>query len=128
MADYVQRLTLRAFGVDLDDVIVSCSETDAVTTKVVNTMTKAKTGRGFKQGNSNYGLELDAEQINDPIVPNWHTLKDKRTRFVIVKTPDVGPVVTYEACVVTDVKDSTSDGDSSRKVTVIALRRKESAA
>jgi hypothetical protein len=125
MADYVQRITLRVLGVDLDDVVVSCSEKDGVPTKTVNTMNKAKTARGFKQANSNYSLQLDAEQINDPTVPDWHVLKDKRTRFVIVKTPDVGVPVTYEQCVVTDVDDSTSDGDSSVKVSVLALRRKK---
>lgn len=124
MSDYVQRVTLRALGVDLDDVIVSVSEKDDVPTKVVNTMNKKKTGRGYKQANSNYSLELDAEQINDPTVPDWHVLKDKRTRFVIVKTPDLGSPVSYIDCVVTSVSDNTSDGDSSRKVSVMALQRK----
>lgn len=125
MADYVNRITLRVGGVDLDDVIVSLSEKDSVPTKPVNTMNKRKTARGFKQANSNYSLDADCEQIFDPTVPNWHVLKDKRIRFTIVKTPDVGVPVTYGSCVVTDVQDSTSDGDSSQKVSIMALTRKE---
>lgn len=125
MADYVQRITLRAFGKDLDDVIVSCAETDDVPTKPVSTMNKAKEVKGFKQANNQYGLELDAEQINDPTVPDWHDLKDSRVRFTIVKVPDVGLPITYSGCVVASVKDNTSDGDSGVKVSIMARRRKK---
>lgn len=125
-AQYIERCTLRVLGVDLDDVINSIEESSDRPTKVVNTMNKGRVGRGFKQGNNGYVLSLNAEQIFDPIVPDWHDMKDTGKVFSLVKVPSVGPSITYSGCKITSVKDSTSDGDSTRSISVTALRRRSS--
>lgn len=123
MADYRQRITMTVFGVDLDDTILSLVEKDSTPTKLVKTMNKRKEARGYKQGNSEYSLDVDAEPIVDPTIPDWHALKKNRTRFTIARTDDLGVKVIYGQCVVTDVTDSTSDGDSSLKLSILALTR-----
>jgi hypothetical protein len=124
MAEYVERLVLRVNGVDLDDVINSVSERSTRPTKPVNTMNKERVARGFKQGNNMYSMEIDAERIVDARVPDWHALKDAGTLITVVSQPNIGPMVTYSGGKITDVSDATSDGDSSRKISVVFRRRK----
>lgn len=124
MADYVERVVLRVNGVDLDDVILSVSESSDRPTKPVNTMNKARVARGFKQGNNMYGMEIDAERIVDSRVPDWHALKDAGTKIAIIIQPNIGPMVTYGEGKITKVADATSDGDSSRKISVVFRTRK----
>lgn len=125
MADYVSRVTLRALGKDLDDVVVSVSSKSSTPTKPVNTMNKKRRARGVKTANSNFTLDLDCERINDATVPDWHVLREKRIPIAIIETPDNGEKpVEYNPCYVTDVTDGASDGDSSRKVSILALDRK----
>ena len=124
MPDYVERLTLRILGVDMDDVLVGLTETTDVPTKTVPTMNKKKEDRGFRSGNSKHTLEADAEQISDPAVPDWDTLMDQRTPITIVKTPDIGVPTTYTNARVTRVVKNTTDGDGSVKVSILALSRK----
>jgi hypothetical protein len=124
MAEYVERVVLRVNGVDLDDVINSVSEESTRPTKAVNTMNKARTVRGFKQGNNMYSLELDAERIVDPRVPDWHALKDAGTRIGIIVQPNIGDPVSYGGGVITKVHDATSDGESSRKISCVFKTRK----
>lgn len=124
MADYIERSTVRVNGVDLDDLIMGVQEKSSRPTKPVNTMNKARVVRGFKQGNNQYSLEIDAERIVDPRVPDWHALKDSGTRINIIIEPNVGPAVTYGGVLITDVHDGTSDGDSSRKLSAVARTRK----
>lgn len=127
MADgeYVERVTLRIRGFDLDDVINTCTEKASVPTKPVNTMNKERAVRGFKQGNRAFGLELDAERIVDPRVPDWYDMLESGERFGIVVAPNVGKSISYLSCVVTDVTAAASDGDSSVKVSIMARRRKQ---
>lgn len=124
MADYVERVVLRVNGVDLDDVINSVAEKSSRPTKPVNTMNKARTARGFKQGNNMYSMEIDAERIVDARVPDWHALKDAGSTIAVVVQPNIGPMVTYGGGKITDVSDGTSDGDSTRKISVVFKTRK----
>lgn len=125
MASYVSRVTLRVLGKDLDDVVVSMSAKSSSPTKPVNTMNKKRRARGIKTANSNFSVDLDCERINDATVPDWHVLRSNNTPFTLVETPDNGDKpVEYGPCYITDVADSASDGDSSRKVTVLVLDRK----
>lgn len=125
MGEYVSRVTLRVLGVDLDDVVVSISIKSSTPLKPVNTMNKKRRARGVKRANSNFGLDLDCERINDPTVPDWHVLRENKTPFALIETPDNGEkAVEFYPCYVTDCTDGASDGDSSRKVSVLALDRK----
>jgi hypothetical protein len=124
MADYVERLVLRVNGVDLDDVINSVTETSERTTTPVNTMNKRRTARGFKQKNNMYSLEIDAERIVDPRVPDWHALKDAGANISVVTEPNIGPMVTYSGGKITRVVDGTSDGESSRRISAVFTTRK----
>jgi hypothetical protein len=126
MPEYVDSLILRVDNVDLDDVIVELNDTTDVSSTPVNTMNRRRVARGYKQKNTNFTLELKVEQIDDPRVPDWHVLAASRKRFTIVKTPNVGSVITYMKCIATKVADTTSAGDSSRSVSVLALERKSS--
>ncbi len=125
MADveFVERLILRVRGVDLDDCILSVAEKADTPSKYVNTMNKKRRPKGVKQGNSTFGLEIDAERIADARIPDWHGLLTSRETIKVVSAPNVGPAVTYTGKVVS-VNDSTSDGDSSRKVSVMCWDRK----
>ena len=127
MADpqFVERSTVQVNGVDLDDLINSVSEKSTRPTKAVNTMNKARVAKGFKQGNNQYSLEIDAEPIVDPRVPNWHAIKDSGTIIKISIRPNVGKPRTYNGCKVTDVTETSSDGDSSVKLSIMARTRKQ---
>ncbi len=121
---FVERSVVQVNGVDLDDLINSVAEKSTRPTKAVNTMNKGRVAKGFKQGNNQYSLDIDAERIVDSRVPDWHTLKDNGTIIKITIRPNVGPAVTYGGCKIVDVADSTSDGDSSRKISIMARTRK----
>jgi hypothetical protein len=121
--EYVERLTLRIKGIDLDDIIVSLSEKASRAAKPVNTMNKERVAKGVKRPNRGYSLDLDCEQ-DDPPTVDWYALLDSGEKFKVIKTPSVGKPVTWSDCVVTDVSDSTSDGDSGRKVSVWARTRR----
>jgi len=125
MADpqFVERSVVQVNGVDLDDLINSISETSTRATKPVMTMNKSRVAKGFKQGNNLYTLDLDAERIVDARVPDWHALKDAGTIIKITIRPNVGRPVTYSGCKIVEVSDSTSDGDSTRKLKVMARTR-----
>ncbi len=127
MADpqFVERSVVQVQGVDLDDLIISIAEKSSRPTKPVNTMNKQRVAKGFKQGNNVYSLDIDAERIVDARVPDWHALKDAGTIIKIAIRYNIGKPVTYAGCKVTDVHDNTSDGDSTRKITVVARTRKE---
>ncbi len=125
MADFIERATLQVDGVDLDDIILAVAESSDRPTKPVNTMNKARIARGFKQGNNQYSLDIDAERIVDPRVPDWHKLKDDGTPIKIAIRYNIGKPVTYSEGKVTSVKDTTSDGDSARKVTCVFRKRKQ---
>ncbi len=120
--EFVERLVLRVQGVDLDDVINSVSEKASTPSKYVNTMNKRRRPKGVKQGNSTFSLDIDAERIVDPRVPDWHALMVNRTTCKVITAPNIGPAVTYTGRVV-DVQDTTSDGDSSRKISFMAWDR-----
>lgn len=126
MADplFVERSVVQVNGVDLDDLINSVSESSTRSTKPVMTMNKARVAKGFKQGNNLYTLDIDAERIVDSRVPDWHALKDAGTIIKIVVRPNVGRAVTYSGCKVVEVSDSSSDGDSSQKLKIMARIRK----
>lgn len=126
MADplFVERSVVQVNGVDLDDLINSVSESSTRATKPVMTMNKARVAKGFKQGNNLYTLDIDAERIVDSRVPDWHALKDAGTIIKIVVRPNVGRAVTYSGCKVVEVSDSSSDGDSSQKLKIMARIRK----
>lgn len=124
MAEYVERVVLRVNGVDLDDVINSVSEKSTRPTRAVNTMNRRRTVRGFKQGNNQYSLDIDAERIVDQRVPDWHALKDSGTRISVIVENNLGIAVTYGGVVITDVTDTTSDGESSRRISAMAKTRK----
>lgn len=126
MADplFVERSVVQVNGVDLDDLINSVSESSTRATKPVMTMNKARVAKGFKQGNNLYTLDIDAERIVDTRVPDWHALKDAGTIIKIVVRPNVGRAVTYSGCKVVEVSDSSSDGDSSQKLKIMARVRK----
>jgi hypothetical protein len=87
-------------------------------------MNKERVAKGFKQGNNQYSLEIDAERIVDSRVPDWHALKDDGTVIKIIVRYNVGPSVTYGGCKITDVTDTTSDGDSTRKISIMARTRR----
>jgi hypothetical protein len=123
-AEFIERSVVQVNGVDLDDLIISVSEKSTRPTKPVNTMNKERVAKGFKQGNNQFSLEIDAERIVDSRVPDWHALKQAGTSFKITIRPNVGPSVTYGGCKITDVSDASSDGDSSRKISVMARTRR----
>lgn len=126
MADvaFIERSVVQVDGVDLDDLILSVSEKSSRPTKPVNTMNKARVAKGFKQGNNQYNLDFDAERIVDARVPDWHAIKDAGTIIKIIVRYNVGPSVTYGGVKITDVTDTTSDGDSTRKISAVARTRR----
>jgi hypothetical protein len=126
MADvtFIERSVVQVNGVDLDDLIISVSEKSTRPTKAVNTMNKERVAKGFKQGNNQYSLDIDAERIVDSRVPDWHQLKDDGTVIKIIVRYNIGPSVTYGGCKITDVTDTTSDGDSTRKISIMARTRR----
>lgn len=121
---FIERSVVQVNGVDLDDLINSVAEKSGRPTKAVNTMNKARVAKGFKQGNNQYSLDINAERIVDARVPDWHTLKNNGTVIKIVIRYNIGPSVTYDGCKITDVDDSTSDGDSTRNIKVVARTRR----
>lgn len=121
---FIERSVVQVNGVDLDDLIISVSEKSTRPTKPVNTMNKARVAKGFKQGNNQFALDIDAERIVDSRVPDWHALKQNGTPIKITIRYNVGPSVTYDGCKITDVSDSTSDGDSTRKISIVARTRR----
>jgi hypothetical protein len=121
---FIERSVVQVNGVDLDDLILEISEKSTRPTKAVNTMNKGRVAKGFKQGNNQYSLEISAERIVDTRIPDWHALKDAGTVIKIQVRYNVGASVTYDGCKITDVSDSTSDGDSTRKISVMARTRK----
>lgn len=121
---YIERAVLQVNGVDLDDVINDISEKSTRPTKPVNTMNKSRVARGFKQGNNQFSLTVNAERIVDARVPDWHTLKNNGTVIKITVRYNVGPSVSYGGCKITDVADDTSDGDSKRTISIVARTRK----
>ena len=125
MADplFVERSVVQVNGVDLDDLINSVSETRTRATKPGMTMSKARVAKGLKQGNNLYTLDIDAEQIVDSRVPDWHALKDAGTIIKITVRPNVGRAVSYGGCKVVEVTNSSSDGDSSQKLKIMARTR-----
>jgi len=124
MPDYRSRLFMRVLGKDLDDTLVSVAERKSTPTKPVKTMNKKNRARGVKRAASEYTLDVDAEPIDDPSIPDWDKLRELGTPFTIGCTPDVGAPYEYDPCYVSEVQDNTSDGDSSKKLTIIALGRK----
>lgn len=126
MADvtFIERSVVQVNGVDLDDLILSVSEKSTRPTKAVNTMNKERVAKGFKQGNNQFSLDIDAERIVDARVPDWHTLKQNGTIIKITIRYNIGPSVTYGGCKIVDVTDNTSDGDSSRKISIMARTRR----
>lgn len=126
MADvtFIERSVVQVNGVDLDDLIISVAEKSTRPTKAVNTMNKERVAKGFKQGNNQYSLDIDAERIVDARVPDWHALKNAGTIIKITIRYNVGPSVTYGGCKITDVSDTTSDGDSTRKIAIMARTRR----
>lgn len=125
MADplFVERSVVQVNGVDLDDLINAVSESSTRATKPVMTMNKGRVAKGFKQGNNLYTLDIDAERIVDSRVPDWHKLKDDGTIIKITIRPNVGKPVSYGGCKVVEVSDSTSDGDSTQKLKIMARTR-----
>jgi hypothetical protein len=121
---FIERSVVQVNGVDLDDLILSVGENSARPTKAVNTMNKAREAKGFKQANNQYSLDVKAERIVDARVPDWHALKQAGTIIKIVVRYNVGPSVTYGGCKITDVNDSTSDGDSTRDIKIVARTRR----
>lgn len=127
MADevlFVERAVVQVRGVDLDDLIISVSETSTKALKEVNTMNKGDIVKGFKKGNTKYGLSIDAERIVDDRVPDWFELLRTGERFKIAIRYNVGKAVTYGGCMVESIGDATSEGDSSRKISIKARTRK----
>lgn len=126
MADvtFIERSVVQVNGVDLDDLILSVAEKSTRPTKPVNTMNKERVSKGFKQGNNQYSLDLDAERIVDARVPDWHALKDAGAVLKITIRYNVGPSVTYGGCKIQSVDDTTSDGDSTRKISIMARTRR----
>lgn len=126
MADvlFIERSVVQVDGVDLDDLILSVSEKSTRPTKPVNTMNKQRVAKGFKQGNNQYSLDIDAERIVDARVPDWHALKDAGTPIKITIRYNIGPSVTYGGVKITDVTDTTSDGESTRKIAAVARTRR----
>lgn len=126
MADvaFIERSVVQVNGVDLDDLILSVSETSDRPTKPVNTMNKERVAKGFKQGNNQYSLEIDAERIVDARVPDWHDLKDNGTIIKITIRYNIGSPVTYGGVKISRVVDGTSDGDSTRKISCVARTRR----
>lgn len=126
MADvtFIERSVVQVQGVDLDDLINSVAEKSSRPTKPVNTMNKARVAKGFKQGNNQFALDINAERIVDARVPDWHALKQVGTIIKIIIRYNIGPSVTYDGCKITDVDDSTSDGDSTRNIKIVARTRR----
>ncbi len=121
---FVERSIVQIKGVDLDDLVLSVSEKASKALKEVNTMNKADVVKGFKKGNSKYMLDLDVERIVDSRIPDWHVLMQTGERFKITIRYNVGKPVTYDGCMIESVADATSEGDSSRKISVRARTRK----
>lgn len=121
---FVERSVVQVKGVDLDDLILSVSETSSKQLKEVNTMNKGDVVKGFKKGNSKYALSIDAERIVDARVPDWHALMQSGEIFKITIRYNVGRAVTYGGCMIESVSDATSEGDSSRKIAIKARTRK----
>jgi len=121
---FVERSVVQVKGVDLDDLILSVSETSSKALKEVNTMNKGDVVKGFKKGNSKYMLNIDAERIVDSRVPDWHDLMQRGEIFKITIRYNVGKPVTYGGCMIESVSDSTSEGDSSRRIAIKARTRK----
>lgn len=121
---FIERSVVQVNGVDLDDLILSVSEKSSRPTKPVSTMNKARVVKGFKQGNNLFSLDIKAERIVDARVPDWHALKQAGAIIKITIRYNVGPSVSYGGCKITDVDDSTSDGDSARDIKIVARTRK----
>lgn len=121
---FIERSVVQVNGVDLDDLILSVGEKSSRPTKPVNTMNKERVAKGFKQGNNQFSLDVKAERIVDVRVPDWHALKQNGTIIKITIRYNVGPSVTYGGCKITDVDDSTSDGDSTRDIKIMARTRR----
>ncbi len=121
---FVERSVVQVNGIDLDDLILSVAEKSAKQLKPVNTMNKGDVIKGFKKGNTRYSLDIDAERIVDARVPDWHALMAAGTKLKIVIRYNVGKPVTYDGCMIESVSDSTSEGDSSRKLSIMARTRK----
>lgn len=119
---YVERMILRVDGVDLDDVINSVEEGGETNGKYVNVMNKRRRPRGIKQGNSTFDLNIEAERIDDPRIPDWYALMLARKTIQVVTEPNVGAAFTYTGRIVT-VKDTTSDGDSKRSIKMMCWDR-----
>ncbi len=126
MADplFIERSVVQVNGIDLDELILSIAESAETTLKDVNTMNKSNTVKGFKQGNVRYSLDIDAERIIDTRVPDWHDLMISKTYFKISLRFNAGRPRSYFQCRVMSVNDSTTEGDSSQKIKVRALKRK----
>lgn len=126
MADvtFIERSVVQVNGVDLDDLIISVAEKSSRPTKPVNTMNKERVAKGFKQGNNQFALDIKAERIVDARVPDWHALKQSGATIKIIIRYNIGPSVTYGGCKITDVDDSTSDGDSTRDIKIMARTRR----
>jgi hypothetical protein len=127
MADtlFVERSVVQVNGVDLDDLILTVGTKSTRPTKPVQTMNKGRVAKGHKQGNNMYSLTVDAERIVDARVPDWHAMKDAGTRFKIQLRYNIGKPETYGDCLVTDVDENTSDGDSTQRLTIVARTRKK---
>ena len=122
---FVERSVVQVNGVDLDDLILGVTETGERVTNPVNTMNKQRVAKGFKQKNNMYELEVDAERIVDARVPDWHALKDAGTIIGIKLRYNIGRPVTYGGCKISKVLDTTTDGESTRKISIKARTRKE---
>jgi hypothetical protein len=87
-------------------------------------MNRARVSQGYKRGNRTYELEIKAEDLDDPSLPNWEALKDSGLLFDVVKVPSAGPKVTYSGVTVTKVVSNAQDGDSTVTISALALTRK----
>lgn len=126
MSDYVDYIRLQIGGRSLDDIIESVTETSGRAVKAVNTMNRARIAQGYKRGNRSYELEIKAEDLVDPSLPDWEALKDTGALFTIVKVPSSGPSVTYAGVTISKVVRNAQDGDSTLTISAMALTRKES--
>jgi hypothetical protein len=121
---FIERSVVQVNGIDLDELINSVAESAETNLKDVNTMNKAQEVKGFKQGNVRYSLDIDAEPIIDARVPDWHGLMKSKTYFKISLRFNAGKPRSYFGCRVMSVVDSTTEGDSSQKLKIRALKRK----
>ena len=124
--EYVDYIRLQIGGRSLDDIIESVTETSGRAVKAVNTMNRARVAQGYKRGNRTYELEIKAEDLVDPSLPNWEALKDTGVLFDVVKVPSAGATVTYSGVTVSKVVRNAQDGDSTVTISAMALTRKES--